>query len=481
MSDNTDLDIDRFFATAGYGILAVITFATCFILTWVIITSTLEVTGEIWTGNKLAVIVPWALLLAISFFAIVIPVAAFEDSLESRRDDLPSAMVFGSVGGFLAIGIALLAAASGILDVELLSAIAPNTPAEDPTGSFLTILPLAISIFYCYEIDKMDTDDDTGLDPEYVRENRERMDPERELGALIHEDSQSGSNQPQNSDAQTTDNSSGDKSGGEDDTETKDDLTYDWQSDTGVSLNDVGGMEDLKDELRREVIGPLVTDRERAEALDIPAPNLLFYGPPGTGKTFIAKALATELDLPFARLSGADVQSKWINESSGRIKTLFEEAQKLAEREGGAVVFFDELDAVLPNRTGQSHEENRKVVNEFLAHLQETTDHNVVFIGATNRRDDLDPAATRRGRIDREIQIGLPDREGRIAILETQLRDRDHHLTDEEIAATATSTEGFSAADLEGLVLDAARNAAFGRNDDTITINDIKEAYDRHH
>lgn len=260
-----------------------------------------------------------------------------------------------------------------------------------------------------------------------------------------------------------------------------DELEYDWRTETDVTMSDIGGMDGLKAELNTDVIQPLTTGKEKAETLDIPLPNIVFHGPPGTGKTFMAKALATELGLPFAKLSGADVQSKWINESAQKINTLFDEAKTIAEAEGGAVVFLDELDAVLKQRSGagQSHEEDNKVVAEFLNHLQETSEYDILFVGATNRLDALDDAGIRAGRIDKKIHVGKPDQDARKEILRSQLTDRPNDLTDTQIVEIAERTNSMVAADLETLVVDAARTSAFEREGEMIRWGDLSDALER--
>lgn len=192
----------------------------------------------------------------------------------------------------------------------------------------------------------------------------------------------------------------------------------------------------------------------------------------------MAQALATELGLPFAQLSGADVQSKWINESAQKINTLFEEAKMVADSEGGAVVFLDELDAVLKQRNtgGSAHEEDNKVVAEFLNHLQDTSEHNIVFIGATNRLEALDDAGIRSGRIDKKIHVGKPDQEARESILRAQLAERPNSLTDEQIERIAGSLDSeVVAVDIRSVVVEAARHSAFSRDDNQITWKDMTE------
>ncbi|WP_302079989.1 ATP-binding protein [Salinibaculum rarum] len=253
-----------------------------------------------------------------------------------------------------------------------------------------------------------------------------------------------------------------------------DDHQYDWVTETGVNMADVGGMDEVKAELRQDVIRPMKEGPEKAEKFDIPLPNVLFYGPPGTGKTYLAQALATEIGFPFVNLSGSDVTSKWVNESADRIGQLFDEAEELAEEAGGAVIFLDELDAVLPERQMDSHGEDRKVVNEFLSHLQESARDRVLFIGATNERDHLDNAATRNGRIDKEIFVGQPDYDARKEIIDVQLTGRPNSLSDADIERLARATEGAVAADIQAIVTQAARNAAFGRGGDEIEVGDFE-------
>lgn len=249
---------------------------------------------------------------------------------------------------------------------------------------------------------------------------------------------------------------------------------YPWQVGTDFEMADVGGLEHCKDVLERNVIKPLKTEASRLNALGIEPSNVLLYGAPGTGKTMVAKAVASETALPFVRLSGGDLTSKWINESPQLVKRLFREASAVADSHDGAIIFLDELDSLLAQRDAQSHEENRKVVNEFLNELQETP-RNVVVLGATNRFDDLDPAAIRRGRFDKHVEIGYPDLNARIGILRSQLRCRNFGLEFKDIRNIAEMTSGMSGADLARLVDEAAHNAAFARGDNAIRAMDFRE------
>jgi len=261
---------------------------------------------------------------------------------------------------------------------------------------------------------------------------------------------------------------------------------YDWQKTTDVSMDDVGGFDGVKNIIERDIIAPMKNSgsRRRAEQFDIPLPNVLLHGPPGTGKTHLAKAIATEIGYPFVKLTGSDVTSKWINHSSELISRLFDEAGFIAEHHGGAVIFVDELDAVAPNRDDELHSENRKVVDEFLNHLGDLP-RTVLFIGATNQADQLDSAITRSGRIDRMIEIGVPDTAAREAILRTQLQDRPHNLNESDIAwlaeqtGASDQTEPLVAADLRALVDQAARQAAFEREADQIELADCRKSLEQ--
>jgi ATP-dependent 26S proteasome regulatory subunit len=317
------------------------------------------------------------------------------------------------------------------------------------------------------------TTDEDGLEPQFVRDKTMQWASDEQNRHQSASDSSTLTMTPEEARSKYRQESHTNQGASIDLTE----LEFDWAEKSGVDFDDVGGMEDIKIELERDVIKPLTTHREKAAELGVTPSNIIFHGPPGTGKTFLAQALATELELPFVKLSGSDVQSKWINESSQKVQALFEEAEAVAEEAGGAVVFLDELDSVLKNRgAGQAHEEDTKVVNEFLNRLENTDEHNVVFIGATNRLESLDEAGIRSGRIDKKIHIGMPGCESRASILKAQLADRPHCLTEDQIRTVAEQTDGMTAADLTSLVEEAAKNSLFRKGDDEIAQGDMQQA-----
>lgn len=255
--------------------------------------------------------------------------------------------------------------------------------------------------------------------------------------------------------------------------------TYNWQQPPEITFSDVGGMESVKDELRRGIINPLRGDTEKYEEFGVSIPNLLFHGPPGTGKTYMAEALAGQLGYPYVKLSASDITSKWINESGENINTLFSEAAEIGDRYDYAVVFVDEIDALLADRgMNQQHSENKKVVDEFLNHLSETGSQNTLFIGATNHFDALDTAAIRTGRIDKKIHVGLPDLEARIGVLAAQLDSRPGDLPPKaELKVLAEQLDGASAADIAGVV-DRASRRAVERGANEVAIEDLVKEVD---
>ncbi|MFB6126800.1 MAG: CDC48 family AAA ATPase [Halolamina sp.] len=228
------------------------------------------------------------------------------------------------------------------------------------------------------------------------------------------------------------------------------------ESDTpDVTYEDIGGLESELEQVREMIELPM-RHPELFQRLGIEPPKgVLLHGPPGTGKTLIAKAVANEIDAHFQTISGPEIMSKYYGESEEQLREVFEEAEENAP----AIVFIDELDSIAPKREEAGGDVERRVVAQLLSlmdGLEERGD--VTVIGATNRVDAIDPALRRGGRFDREIEIGVPDRDGRKEVL--QVHTRGMPLADEvDLDQYAESTHGFVGADLESLAKEGAMNA----------------------
>ncbi|MEM2802453.1 MAG: CDC48 family AAA ATPase [Archaeoglobaceae archaeon] len=188
----------------------------------------------------------------------------------------------------------------------------------------------------------------------------------------------------------------------------------------GVTYEDIGG---LKDELQkvREIIELPLKYPELFKRLGIEPPKgVLLHGPPGTGKTLIAKAVANEIGASFFTINGPEIMSKFYGESEQRLREIFEEAKQNAP----SIIFIDEIDSIAPKREDVTGEVERRVVAQLLTLMDGLEERGqVIVIGATNRIDAVDPALRRPGRFDREIEIGVPDREGRFEILQIHTRN----------------------------------------------------------
>ncbi len=220
-----------------------------------------------------------------------------------------------------------------------------------------------------------------------------------------------------------------------------------------VRWEDIGGLEQVKQELREAVEWPLKNPKVFEEMGIRPPKGILLFGPPGTGKTLLAKAAATESGANFIAVRGPEVLSKWVGESERAIRKIFERARQVAP----AIVFFDEIDSIAPAR-GFRHDTSGvtdRIVNQLLTELDGIVPlQNVVVIGATNRPDILDPALLRPGRFDRIIYVPPPDKEARKQIL--QIHTRKVPLADDvDLDKLAEMTEGYTGADLEALVREA--------------------------
>jgi transitional endoplasmic reticulum ATPase len=222
-----------------------------------------------------------------------------------------------------------------------------------------------------------------------------------------------------------------------------------------VTYEDIGG---LKDEIQkiREMIELPLRHPELFERLGVEAPKgVLLHGPPGTGKTLLAKAVANETNAHFISISGPEIMSKFYGESEERLREIFKEAQENAP----SIIFIDELDAIAPKREEVTGEVERRVVAQLLSLMDGiSTRGNIIVIGATNRPNAIDPALRRPGRFDREIEIGVPDRQGRLEIL--QIHTRNMPLAEDvDLGRLADVTHGFVGADLEALCKEAAIRA----------------------
>ncbi|BBL45395.1 AAA family ATPase Cdc48 [Nanobdella aerobiophila] len=222
-----------------------------------------------------------------------------------------------------------------------------------------------------------------------------------------------------------------------------------------VRWNDIGGLKEIKQQLKESIEWP-IKYRKIYEKVGIDPPKgILLYGPPGTGKTLLAKAVATEIGANFIAIKGPEIFSKWFGESEKMVREIFRKAKQVAP----SVIFFDEIDAVAPRRgIAHSIDVYDSIVNQLLAEMDGiTTKGDVVTIAATNRPDILDPALLRPGRLDRIIYIPAPDYESRLEIL--KIKTRSVPLAkDVSLEELARITEGYSGADLELLVKEAAMN-----------------------
>jgi len=219
-----------------------------------------------------------------------------------------------------------------------------------------------------------------------------------------------------------------------------------------VTYEDIGG---LKEEVKkvREMIEIPLKRPELFERLGISPPKgVLMHGPPGTGKTLLAKAVANESDAHFIAIQGPEIMSKYVGGSEEKLREFFEEAEENAP----SIVFIDEIDAIAPKREEVSGETERRMVAQLLTRMDGLkTRGQVVVIGATNRPDALDAALRRPGRFDREIEIGVPDKDGRQEVL--QIHTRGMPLDDKvDLDEIAEITHGFVGADLEMLCKEAA-------------------------
>ena len=240
-----------------------------------------------------------------------------------------------------------------------------------------------------------------------------------------------------------------------------------------VTFDDVAGADEEKAELS-EIVDFLKAPKKYIEIGARIPKGVLLVGPPGTGKTLIAKAVAGEAGVPFLSISGSDFVEMFVGVGASRVRDLFEQAKKTSP----SIVFIDEIDAVGRHRgagLGGGHDEREQTLNQLLVEMDGfSVNEGVIIIAATNRADILDPALLRPGRFDRHVYVGMPDIKGREAILHVHARGKPFE-EDVTLATIAKTTAGFTGADLENLLNEAALLAA-RENHTKISNSDLQEA-----
>ena len=245
------------------------------------------------------------------------------------------------------------------------------------------------------------------------------------------------------------------------------------EKDKQVTFADVAGADEEKEELR-EIVEFLKNPKKYIDLGARIPKGVLLVGPPGTGKTLLAKAVAGEAGVGFLSISGSDFVELYVGVGASRVRDLFEQAKK----QSPAIVFIDEIDAVGRQRgtgLGGGHDEREQTLNQLLVEMDGfAANEGVVVLAATNRADVLDPALLRPGRFDRQVYVGLPDIKGREEILQVHAKNKPL-AEDVDLKQIARGTAGFTGADLENLLNEAALLAG-RRSESFITMKDLQES-----
>lgn len=245
----------------------------------------------------------------------------------------------------------------------------------------------------------------------------------------------------------------------------------------GLTFDDFGGYPNVVARAK-ELIETQLERREELEEIGArPVKGILFTGPPGTGKTHLARIIANQSGAKFYEISGPEIVSKWVGDTEDILRKIFDEANN--NKHGKSIIFFDEIDSIAENRTGDTHEASRRLVAQFLT-LMDGFDNNknaTVVIAATNRPDALDPALLRPGRFDWEIEFGLPSFEDRYAILQIG-SFKIKNSGDLPLLEVASRTYDWSAARLTSIWTEAALIAA-GDLRNSIANEDFAQGYER--
>lgn len=224
-----------------------------------------------------------------------------------------------------------------------------------------------------------------------------------------------------------------------------------------ITFDDVAGLQEVKEKIKDLVITPFLHPEKARKWKVKTGGGVLLYGPPGTGKTYLAKAVAGELDADFFYVKASDIMSKWVGESEKRVAELFKRARESKR----AVIFIDEIDALLPKRTGMQSSVMQRVVPQFLAEMDgiDSRNENILLMAATNVPWNIDPAALRPGRFDFKFYIPPPDFEARKKVFQLNLDVPSEEI---DFDLLAERTEGYSGADIK-LICDEVKRMMFRR------------------